>query len=566
MEQLTSPYFIHFLLQNLNISNSLFSVLIVLFVPVLFQKFLDDFSFENISNFSFNNIAHFFYFNKSEIKLIGEITETHKFQTNVKYNFSPSLKSILWFIQKMINERKIKINKIEEFNIDDNHTYNSITDNYENDYEYSWITSNKIQFKFSDDIYCYISKNIYTKGENPIVKTHKINIYIYSYTKNFDFLLDFINKINLLYENEDIRYQNNDTNLYILSNNKILDENQDTIDYNKIIFTSNKKYENLFFKEKETFFNDIQFFIDNSEWYKKKGIPYTFGILLYGKPGTGKTSVIKALANYTNRNILNINLKTIETATQFKEIFLTKKFCKKNIPSNKMIIIIEDIDCLSDVITNRNKNKSNSKNKKKIVNNDNDNDDCISDKSEDNITTKKEDIILIDSKKYNDKLTLSHILNIIDGCYERNGSILIITSNHPEKIDPALIRPGRIDICLNLDYISIEESIKMFCYFFDLNEKQYNNLPKINFLNSKISPAFLQNIFKFNKHNIYSCIDNINKIIDKNEIINELSHLNNYKKIPITITIDNIQKIYFDFILQKNSYNLKLILQELNSL
>jgi hypothetical protein len=106
----------------------------------------------------------------------------------------------------------------------------------------------------------------------------------------------------------------------------------------------------------------------------------------------------------------------------------------------------------------------------------------------------------------------------------------------------------------------------MFSYFFDLNQKQYDNLPKINFLNSKISPAFLQNIFKFNKYDIYSCIDTINKIIYKNQIIDELSHLNNYKKIPITITIDKIQKIYFDFILQKNSYNLKIILQELNSL
>lgn len=570
MEQLSSPYFLHFILQNFNINNSLFSVLIILFCPILFKYIIDDFSFSNLHNFSFNNLFYFFRPYKSEIRLKGNITEVQKFQITSKFTFSSSLKSLLWYIQKIISENKINVNKIEEFNLEENKTYNQVTDNYEEELEFSWLMSNDIKVKLNDDIFCYIYKTTNIKGENPVVKTICINLYIYSYTKNYDHLLNFINDIKILYENEDIRFQNNDTNLYIISNQTNNDDNSQLIEYNKIIFNSNKKYENIFFKEKKCFFNEIDFFINNSKWYKDKGIPYTFGILLYGKPGTGKTSLIKALSNYTNRHILNINLKTIETSTQFKEIFLTKKFCRINIPSNKIIIIIEDIDCLNDVITNRNKKKTKIKGnwedfKKLCVDTTTDNNNDNNDNS-DTGNSNKDENILIDTKKNNDKLTLSHILNIIDGCYERNGSILIITSNHPEKIDPALIRPGRIDMCINLNYISIENSIEMFCFFFDLNKQQFKKLPKINFINHKISPAFLQNILKFNKYNINDCIQNINKIIYKEEIINELSHLNNSKNIPIDINISQIQKIYFDFILQKNSYNLKFILLELNDL
>jgi ATP-dependent 26S proteasome regulatory subunit len=551
MEQLSSPYFMHFLLQNLNIQNSIYSVLLILFIPPLIQKFTEDININTdlFYNFSFKYIFNWFKKYKGFIKLKGSIVQVQKFNNNIHYNFSTSMKSILWYIQKLLSENKININKLEEFNINDDKMYNKHTDEYEHDGEFTWITCNNTEFILDNDIFCKIIKNTTFKGENPTVKTTYLNIHIYSYKYSYNYLLNYIQNIEKQYNNEDIRYQNNDSNLYLITNCN-QDEEDGTISFNKLIFNSVKKFNNIFFKDKSKFINDVDFFINNYEWYKNKGIPYTFGIFLYGKPGTGKTSLIKALANYTNRHILNINLKSIKTATQFTEIFQTKNFGKTVIPSNKIIIIIEDIDCLTDIIANRSKNELNKPTKPNKNDNDKNN--------------KNNNEITLINKDDNDKLTLSHILNTIDGCYERNGNILIITTNHPEKIDPALIRPGRIDWSLNLDYLSKEMFNEMFCYFYSLTKKCFNKLRKIIFLEYKLSPAFFQNILKLNKNNINNCIDEINEKIYKNNIIEHLNRLNNPDNISIEVNVEYLQKIYFDFLLQKNSYDIKLILEDIN--
>jgi SpoVK/Ycf46/Vps4 family AAA+-type ATPase len=68
------------------------------------------------------------------------------------------------------------------------------------------------------------------------------------------------------------------------------------------------------------------------------------------------------------------------------------------------------------------------------------------------------------SKKNNDELTLSFILNVLDGVQETPGRIMIMTSNYIQKIDKALIRPGRFDICLELGYV-IMDTVKEFYHF-----------------------------------------------------------------------------------------------------
>jgi SpoVK/Ycf46/Vps4 family AAA+-type ATPase len=65
-----------------------------------------------------------------------------------------------------------------------------------------------------------------------------------------------------------------------------------------------------------------------------------------------------------------------------------------------------------------------------------------------------------------DALNLAGVLNVLDGVVDTPGRILIMTSNHPEKLDPALIRPGRIDRCLNLSYLHAEEAKQMLAHNF----------------------------------------------------------------------------------------------------
>ena len=85
------------------------------------------------------------------------------------------------------------------------------------------------------------------------------------------------------------------------------DEKEKYLDTQHELWSSNVTFDNRFFDNKEMILNKIDFFLKNRDWYVKKGIPYTLGFLLHGKPGCGKTSFIKALLNYTKRHCVNVN-------------------------------------------------------------------------------------------------------------------------------------------------------------------------------------------------------------------------------------------------------------------
>ena len=117
------------------------------------------------------------------------------------------------------------------------------------------------------------------------------------------------------------------------------------------------------------------------------------------------------------------------------------------------------------------------------------------------------------SKQEEDKLTLSYILNLIDGIRETTGRIMIITSNYYNKLDKALIRPGRIDITLKLNNASIETISNMYYYYYN----EY--IPKkymLSLKNCVLSPADIVNV----RLNSNSKTDFIQKIISKINVLN----------------------------------------------
>lgn len=95
------------------------------------------------------------------------------------------------------------------------------------------------------------------------------------------------------------------------------------LSFSKNEFVSNKFFESLYGETSKRVYRHVKFFVENEHWYKKQGLPYHLGMLFHGIPGCGKTACIKAIANYTNRHIINVNFRYIKTMTQFRNLLTT---------------------------------------------------------------------------------------------------------------------------------------------------------------------------------------------------------------------------------------------------
>lgn len=171
-------------------------------------------------------------------------------------------------------------------------------------------------------------------------------------------------------------------------------------------------------KEKEQIFDYVKDFFaeDTKNEYEKYNMPYKCNILLYGKPGTGKTSTIIAIASHMNMNIGMIPTdKLLDDAGLINAINSAKR-------NNITIIVLEDIDCLF--------------NERKIH----------------------------DSAR--NSLTLSGILNCMDGLYRNEGILVFMTANNVSYIDDAMLRSNRIDYRLYYDYACKDQIQKCFEYYF----------------------------------------------------------------------------------------------------
>merc|ERR1712183_552370 len=179
-------------------------------------------------------------------------------------------------------------------------------------------------------------------------------------------------------------------------------------------------------------------------WYKQRGIPYTMGFLFYGDPGCGKTSTIKAIANHTQRHIVSVPLNKIKTAKELLNVFYNVRMNYKDIPLNQRLYVLEDIDAadLKDVVGERGKSEE-----KKEGGEEGDKEKEDSDSGVDmnllQLLKSSATMGPLDKWKTN-KLTLATLLEVLDGVMEMDGRMLIITTNYPERLDKALIRPGRI--------------------------------------------------------------------------------------------------------------------------
>lgn len=225
-----------------------------------------------------------------------------------------------------------------------------------------------------------------TNSQSPY-KNDKQSFHIYTLKRKN--MLKFIDYVKSKYLNDKIRYYFN--------------SNGDIMVYGNI---TNKTFDNIFLNNniKEKIKEDIDKFNTSKELYASLGLKYKRTYLLHGSAGGGKSSIATAIANYCRRDILTINMSKDMTDSTLISLIARRPI--------RSIILFEDIDCLFDNLNRNDENK--------------------------------------DEKSSLTKISLSCILNILDGSYTPNDTIFVITTNFIDKLDPALKRDGRINMMVKI--------------------------------------------------------------------------------------------------------------------
>ena len=260
--------------------------------------------------------------------------------------------------------------------------------------------------------------------------------------------------------------------------------------WNSAPSNNSRKLDTIILKNnlKETIKTDLQLFLNSKEWYNERDIPYTRGYLFYGLPGTGKTSMIKAMSLYSKRHIHYLMLNDVRNDAELFELF-------KNIDYKSTILVIEDIDAMIDIVKSRDNNDEND--------NDNENKENLNKSNLNDIITVIDKLDKFKNGNLNtnhtnnnvdNKVTLSGLLNAIDGVFGCDGRILIMTTNHPEVLDEALIRPGRIDAKYQFDNCSRDQVKDLYEMFFNklVNLEDLENIQANSYSPAHITSVFLR--------------------------------------------------------------------------
>jgi hypothetical protein len=222
-----------------------------------------------------------------------------------------------------------------------------------------------------------------------------------------------------------------------------------------------KTFDNMFFEAKDAILQRLDAF-RNKSMYQRLGIPDSLGMLFYGEPGTGKTSAIKAIANYMNMNLIIVPMNSITTRRQLEMLFYKRKAgTDYNIPYDKRIYVFEEIDCngWENVVRDRVILKEEAKEQAAA------NAAAIAARG---MQSQSDDPMRpLQKKKHKEEpLTLGAFLEILDGLVELPGRIIIMTTNNPNSLDVALKRPGRIDMMVEfkrLRAIDIANTYERWC-------------------------------------------------------------------------------------------------------
>jgi chaperone BCS1 len=185
--------------------------------------------------------------------------------------------------------------------------------------------------------------------------------------------------------------------------------------------------------EKEHLMQDIENFRKSKRRYARLGVPYHRGYLFYGPPGTGKTSLVSALAANFGLSIYAINLAVLDDRSLMNAV---------NQVAPNSVLLFEDIDCMK---TGSARVPSNARPNESAP--------ACNQKEKENVAARN-------------GVTLSGLLNVLDGFYAPTNVLFMMTTNRVEALDEALLRPGRIDYKLYLGKASDRQKIELYRRFF----------------------------------------------------------------------------------------------------
>jgi chaperone BCS1 len=221
--------------------------------------------------------------------------------------------------------------------------------------------------------------------------------------------------------------------------------------------------------------DDLKQFIDSKQFYESRGIPHRRGYLLYGPPGSGKSSTVQALAGTLDYDIYLLNISSSQMSDEKLNYLLHQA------PKNS-IVLLEDVDSCTSA-TNQ------------------------GELSDEEFHSGSQTGMHLNSEE---KVTVSGLLNAIDGVGAHEGRIVFFTTNHVNRLQRALLRPGRIDIKREIGYITPSQAKQLFLTFYKdsdssneylletLADQFVDKLIVSNKVN-QITPAMLQELFMTHK-------------------------------------------------------------------